>query len=406
MAITLGSKLDLLYNATEGENYVDSFRTFLAGADALIQASILSSTTTTPPTSPNQGDGYVIPTGSTGVWSGKATQLAVWQTSAASGADWQYFHPKVGWVVWDDNVGGSGAPGYVQFDGTNWSLPNRQPNTINFTAGLQVEGSQTLIRTNGTGDTIATTAGSIVADRVLTADSAGDILESAITIADVATQSSPNTFTQTQTLEAGLESNALVTLASTTPATNIANHDAPSFAMTGNAWDGSASITDEWTVEAVLGSGAEPSSTLTITHAGSTGTASVFIPSALTVTGTLATNFFLHTATSTPATSLANSNAPELQLTGSYWNGTAAANDNWTIEQTLGSGSNPTSTLQIIHNGSSGVATVSLPNLALTNGEIVTTASNSGSITPPTDVEGYIKINFNGSAIVIPYYMP
>src|ERR1700753_3799804 len=99
MAITLGSKLDLLLSATEGEEYTDAFRPFLAGMDALIQASVLSSTTTTPPSSPLQGDAYVIPTGATGVWAGKTTQIAVWQTTAATGPDWQYFHPKVGWIV-------------------------------------------------------------------------------------------------------------------------------------------------------------------------------------------------------------------------------------------------------------------------------------------------------------------
>src|SRR5580704_18019981 len=101
MAITLGSKLDLLYSATEGEEYTDAFRTFLAGMDALVQASIISSTTTTPPTSPSQGDAYIIPAGATGEWSGHTNLIAVWQTSAASGADWQFLLPKVGWIVYD-----------------------------------------------------------------------------------------------------------------------------------------------------------------------------------------------------------------------------------------------------------------------------------------------------------------
>jgi hypothetical protein len=246
----------------------------------------------------------------------------------------------------------------------------------------------------------------LTANRVLIADSNSNIEESAITVSDVATQSSANAFTQTQTAQAGIESNADIDLVSTTPAMNVANVEAPSLTLQGNVWSGTASTTDEWTVEAVLGTGSEPTSTLTFNHAGSTGAATVSIPSALITANLTATNF-LHTETTTPATSSANQNAPELQLTGSYWNGTAAANDNWNFEALLGTGTNPTSTLLITHNGSSGaLPIVSVPNLEITTATIATFVSNSGSITPPSEVVGYLEFTVNGGTVLIPYYQP
>jgi hypothetical protein len=39
---------------------------------------------------------------------------------------------------------------------------------------------------------------------------------------------------------------------------------------------------------------------------------------------------------------------------GTYWNGTASANDAWSIQQVFGTGTNPTSQLQILHTGTTG----------------------------------------------------
>lgn len=63
-------------------------------------------------------------------------------------------------------------------------------------------------------------------------------------------------------------------------------------------------------------------------------------------------------ANTTAATSSANQDSPELALAGTYWNGSASATDTWTIQGTPQSGSNPVSSLNFLHSGSSGIAQI------------------------------------------------
>jgi hypothetical protein len=64
----------------------------------------------------------------------------------------------------------------------------------------------------------------------------------------------------------------------------------------------------------------------------------------------------------TAATNVNNQNTPSLTLAGTAWNGAASIADTWLFQSTLGGGTNPTSTLAIAHSGSSGIATVSMPD--------------------------------------------
>ena len=57
-------------------------------------ASVLSMTTAAPPGSPTNGAGYIIPSGASGEWAGKAGQVAVWDGSA-----WAYAVPRDGWTI-------------------------------------------------------------------------------------------------------------------------------------------------------------------------------------------------------------------------------------------------------------------------------------------------------------------
>lgn len=63
-------------------------------------ASVLSMTTAAPPGSPTNGAGYIIPSGASGAWAGKAGQVAVWDGSA-----WAYAVPRNGWTVHVVDVG-------------------------------------------------------------------------------------------------------------------------------------------------------------------------------------------------------------------------------------------------------------------------------------------------------------
>jgi trimeric autotransporter adhesin len=63
----------------------------------------------------------------------------------------------------------------------------------------------------------------------------------------------------------------------------------------------------------------------------------------------------------TAATSGANNNSPQYQSTATYWTGSASANDVWTRQIVLGSGSNPSSTYNLTHSGSTGTVAFQLP---------------------------------------------
>src|SRR5581483_4282051 len=55
-----------------------------------------------------------------------------------------------------------------------------------------------------------------------------------------------------------------------------------------------------------------------------------------------------------------------VELDASYWNSTAAAKDSWILQDVLGTGANPTSTLNLSHSGSSGSAKLGLNGDTLT----------------------------------------
>lgn len=73
------------------------------------QASVKNRTTTTPPTSPVSGDRYIVPTGATGVWSGKTNQIAEYTAS------WVYYTPAVGWTAYVDD-----EQKVYSWNGTSW----------------------------------------------------------------------------------------------------------------------------------------------------------------------------------------------------------------------------------------------------------------------------------------------
>lgn len=81
----------------------------------------------------------------------------------------------------------------------------------------------------------------------------------------------------------------------------------------------------------------------------------------------------------TAATSSANQNSPNLSILGNYWNGSSSAGDGWFIQNQLGSGTNPTSTLAFNHAGSSNTASVSISNLTVPGSASFATLSASSN---------------------------
>ncbi|MGE3610778.1 MAG: tail fiber domain-containing protein [Bacteriovoracaceae bacterium] len=74
----------------------------------------------------------------------------------------------------------------------------------------------------------------------------------------------------------------------------------------------------------------------------------------VTSDGSIITYGGANVSASTAATSGANQSSPYLYMKGYYWTGSASATDQWSIINTLGTGSNPTSTLTFSHTGSTG----------------------------------------------------
>ncbi|WP_334148932.1 DUF2793 domain-containing protein [Hyphomicrobium sp.] len=73
----------------------------LRALDALVQLAVIDRDLTAAPDAPEDGDRYIVAASATGVWSGKDTQVAVWQDGG-----WTFLEPGPGWLcfVMDENV--------------------------------------------------------------------------------------------------------------------------------------------------------------------------------------------------------------------------------------------------------------------------------------------------------------
>lgn len=80
--------------------------------DAALQLRVLDKDLSTPPASPVDGDAYIAASGATGLWSGHATEIAVW---VAESGVWMFAVPKTGYraYVVDEGL-------FYQFNGFAW----------------------------------------------------------------------------------------------------------------------------------------------------------------------------------------------------------------------------------------------------------------------------------------------
>lgn len=106
------------------------------------------------------------------------------------------------------------------------------------------------------------------------------------------------------------------------------------------------------------------------------------------------------------ATSGQNQAAPYLEWLGAIWNGSASTADAWIATPTLGSGSNPTSTLVFSHTGSTGSASVQFPGIVLepavqSVGTKFTTSGCSVSSTTGGATAGKMTLGANTCSVVI-----
>jgi len=98
-----------LVQAAQAQKHV-TVNEALTRIDAALQLSVLDSTITTPPATPEEGDCYLVPFGATGDWDGRYNDIAIY---IAGG--WEFFRPGVGWRL--HNVAG-GAD--MRWDGVTW----------------------------------------------------------------------------------------------------------------------------------------------------------------------------------------------------------------------------------------------------------------------------------------------
>lgn len=79
--------------------------------DALVQLAVLDRDLTAPPSSPAEGQRWIVRTGASDAWSGHADHIAAWQDGA-----WQFSAPAAGWVAYviDEEI-------LIAWDGDSWN---------------------------------------------------------------------------------------------------------------------------------------------------------------------------------------------------------------------------------------------------------------------------------------------
>lgn len=124
----------------------------LSVIDGLIHLSVITRTLATPPTTPVDGDRYLVAASPTAVWAGHAGQIALRMEGA-----WRFLSPRKGWQMWVE-----AENALLIFDGTNWvsasvpsSLQNLSQLGVNATADatnkLAVSSSSVLFNNAGAG---------------------------------------------------------------------------------------------------------------------------------------------------------------------------------------------------------------------------------------------------------------
>lgn len=108
MAITTGPKLGLPISGVAGDVWDGDLRRLLRALDQLPFLSVLSRTLSAPPSSPADGDAYIVASGATDDWAGNDNGIAVWTLNnpASPAGLWEFYTPKVGWLCYSTVDGG------------------------------------------------------------------------------------------------------------------------------------------------------------------------------------------------------------------------------------------------------------------------------------------------------------
>lgn len=155
-----GAAITDLWSAQKIQNEIE-----LAKRNIEPQASVKDQHLVTPPTSPVSGDRYIIPSGATGVWSGKTNQIAEYTTA------WAYYAPAVGWTCYVDD-----EQKIYSWNGSAWVRTGGALQTIAAGNGLTGGGQAdtvTLTVGAGNGITVGSTTVSAKAGKGIVVNSTG-----------------------------------------------------------------------------------------------------------------------------------------------------------------------------------------------------------------------------------------
>lgn len=122
--------------------------------DALVQLTVESQTTTTPPAAPSDGQRFIVAAGSSGDWAGHAADVAIWRDGY-----WTFYTPRAGWQA---HIVDEMATSI--FDSVSWeapllnlqNLPHVGLNAVADTANRLTSAAQgTLLTHDGAGHQLA-----------------------------------------------------------------------------------------------------------------------------------------------------------------------------------------------------------------------------------------------------------
>ncbi|MET0568135.1 MAG: DUF2793 domain-containing protein [Hyphomicrobiaceae bacterium] len=102
--------LDLPYIAAAQAQKHVTHNEAIRALDAVVQLAVLDRGLTAAPSSPVDGDRYIVAAGATGSWSGHDDEIAAWQDGV-----WAFFAAGEGWLAW---VADEAA--LLAFDGADW----------------------------------------------------------------------------------------------------------------------------------------------------------------------------------------------------------------------------------------------------------------------------------------------
>lgn len=112
MATSNGPNLGLIVDGGLGESHYNALMARWRALDSLIMGHVKSYTLTTPPVNPNDGDTYIIPSGSTGVWAANTNKITRYSAKQVA---WEFFTPKDGWTIPLESTST-----FLRFNGSNW----------------------------------------------------------------------------------------------------------------------------------------------------------------------------------------------------------------------------------------------------------------------------------------------